>query len=287
MFVVARSSPTARRRRLASALRKLREDRSLSCAEVGKRLGWSEAKVSRIETARVGVKADDLEKLLDAFDVPADLRDTLTTLRRQASHRGWWHSYADALPAWFHNYVGLEDGARSLITYQNQLVPGLVQIDPYASAVIRAHQPTIEADEIDRQLTARATRRAILTRPEPLQYWLILDEAVLRRVVGSLEVARAQLVHLREVAALPNVTLQVLPFAGGAHASMGTSFTLMRFPDIGDRDIVYIEDLTTSQYLEEAADIARYTLVIDHLRASALSPEASDRFIADVLSSMT
>ncbi|WP_347674995.1 helix-turn-helix transcriptional regulator [Actinocorallia sp. B10E7] len=282
-----RSSPTARRRRLANALRQLREEHGLSCAELGRRLGWSEAKVSRIETARVGVKADDLDRLLEHFQVPEDLKEKLMLLRKQAGHRGWWHSYTDAFPLWFHNYVGLEDGARSLITYQNQLIHGLLQTDDYANAVIRAHQPAIGPEEIDRQLTARATRRATLTRTDPLIYWAILDEAVLHRVVGSADIMRAQLTHLRQMAALPNVTLQVLPFNAGAHASMGTSFNIMKFPDAGDPDIVYIEDLTTSQYLEEPHDIERYTVVIDHLRASALSPEASDSLIARFADDMT
>jgi transcriptional regulator with XRE-family HTH domain len=247
--LASRLSPTARRRRLATALRQLREERGLSCTDAGKTVGWSESKISRIETGRVGIRQDDLERLLDLYEVTGEPRAALLTLRRQATHRGWWHSYADALPAYFEDYVGLEDGAKSLLTYQNQLVHGLMQTEDYAAAVIRAAQPWATDDEVERQLAARATRQALLTAGNPLQVWAVLDEAVLRRPVGGATTMRAQLNRLREIAAFPNVTLQVLPFDAGAHASMGTSFELLQFPEPGDTAIVYIEDHTSSQYL--------------------------------------
>ncbi|WP_346040455.1 helix-turn-helix transcriptional regulator [Actinomadura chokoriensis] len=274
-----RSSPTARRRRLAGVLRQLREDRSLSCAEVGRAVGWSESKVSRIETGRTGIRADDLDHLLDVYEVDGDTRSTLRTLRKQAHHRGWWNSFSDAFPHWFRNYVGLEDGAKALMIYQADLVPGLMQTDDYAEAIIRAHRPSLESDEVERQLTARAARQALLTQPDPLELWVVLDEAALRRMVGGPKTMAAQLRRLEHLADLPHVTLQVLPFDQGAHASMGTSFHRLTFPEQDADDIVYIEDLTSSQYLEQPTDIERYTLVSDHLRASALSPEASKAFI--------
>jgi len=265
----------------------MREAHHLSCADAGRAVGWSESKISRIETGRVGVRQPDLERLLDLYEVSDETRTALLALRRQATHRGWWHSYADALPAYFEDYVGLEDGAKSLFTYQNQLVHGLMQTQEYAAAVIRAAQPAASADELERQLATRTTRQALLTAPNPLQVWAVLDEAVLRRQVGGIAVMRAQLHRIEEIAALASVTLQVLPFDTGAHASMGTSFELLQFPEAGDTAIVYIEDQTTSQYLETAADIERYTLVFDHLRASALAPERSAEFIGQVASSMT
>jgi len=282
-----RPSPTARRRRLAAALRQIREARHLSCAEAGKAAGWSESKISRIETGRVRTRQPDLERLLDLYEVSGDTRAALLALGRQATHRGWWHSYADALPAWFEDYVGLEDGAKSLFTYQNQLVHGLMQTEEYAAAVIRAAQPGAGADEVERQLAARATRQALLTASNPLQVWAVLDEAVLRRQVGGSAAMQAQLNRIREISTLSNVTLQVLTFDAGAHASMGTSFELLQFPEAGDTAIVYIEDHTSSQYLETTTDIERYTLVFDHLRASALSPERSSEFIGQVADSMT
>jgi transcriptional regulator with XRE-family HTH domain len=282
-----RLSPTARRRRLATALRQLREERGLSCTDAGKAVGWSESKISRIETGRVGIRQPDLERLLDLYEVTGDARAVLLTLRRQATHRGWWHSYTDALPAYFEPYVGLEDGAKSLFTFQNQLVHGLMQTEEYAAAVLQAGQPTATADEVERQLAARATRQALVTSRNPLLMWAILDEAVLRRTVGGTGVMREQLHRICEIAALPNVTMQVLPFDAGAHASMGTSFELLQFPEVGDTAIVYIEDLSTSQYLETLGDIERYTLIFDHLRASALSPERSVAFIGQVASNMT
>ena len=139
-----RSSPTARRRRLATALRQLREERNLNCTEAGKAVGWSESKISRIETGRVKIAQPDLERLLDLYEVTGETRTGLLTLARQATHRGWWRSYSDALPAWFENYVGLENGAKSLFTYQNQLVHGLMQTEDYATAIFAAHQPATE-----------------------------------------------------------------------------------------------------------------------------------------------
>ena len=281
-----RPSPTARRRRLAAALRQMREARRLSCADAGKAVGWSESKISRIETGRVRTRQPDLECLLNLYEVTGEERVALLTLGRQAAHRGWWHSYANALPAWFEDYIGLEDGAKSLLTYQNQLVHGLMQTEEYAAAVIRAAQPAAGTEEVERQLAARATRQALLTAPNPLQVWAVLDEAVLRRQVGGRTTMRAQLDRIREITALPNVILQVLPFDVGVHASMGTSFELLQFPEAGDTAIVYIEDHTSSQYLETDADIDRYTLVFDHLRAAALSPERSAEFITQAASSM-
>ncbi|GGU97431.1 transcriptional regulator [Actinomadura cremea] len=282
-----RSSPTARRRRLAAALRRLRETHNLSCAEVGRTLGWSESKVSRIETGRTGIRATDLDRLLSAYEVDEEMRKALHLLRRQASHRGWWSTYSDALPSWFQSYVGLEDGARSLMIYQSDLIPGLMQTDEYAEAIIRAHRPSLDADEIERQLTARATRQALLAQADPLEVWVVLDEAALRRMVGGRGTMVTQLHRLEELAELPNVTLQVLPFEQGAHASMGTSFHRLTFPEQDANDVIYLEDLTSSQYLEEPGDIERYTLVIDHLRASALPPEASVRFIRRVADGLT
>jgi transcriptional regulator with XRE-family HTH domain len=282
-----RSSPTARRRRLATALRQLREEHNLSCTEAGKTVGWSESKVSRIETGQVKIAQPDLELLLDLYEVTGDTRAGLLTLARQATHRGWWRSYSDALPAWFENYVGLENGAKSLFTYQNQLVHGLMQTEEYAEAVIRAAQPAATADEVERQTSARATRQALLSAANPLQVWAVLDEAVLRRPIGGPVTMLAQLNRLLEISAFRNVTLQVLPFDAGAHASMGTSFELLQFPELGDTAIVYIEDLTSSQYLEMPADLERYTLVFDYLRATALSPDRSTEFIAQVASGMT
>ena len=282
-----RSSPTARRRRLATALRQLREESNLNCTEAGKAVGWSESKISRIETGRVKIAQPDLERLLDLYEVTGETRAALLTLRRQATHRGWWHSYSDALPAYFEAYVGLEDGAKSLSTYQNQLVHGLMQTEDYSASILRAAQPSATEDEVERQLAARATRQALLTAATPLFVWAVLDEAVLRRQVGGKAAMRAQLRRLLEISAFPNVTLQVLPFDAGAHASMGTSFELLQFPEPGDTAIVYIEDQTTSQYLETTAEVERYTLVFDHLRASALSPERSAEFIDQVAAGMT
>jgi Domain of unknown function (DUF5753) len=137
-------------------------------------------KHGRIETGRVKIAQPDLQILLDLYEVTDETRASLLTLARQATHRGWWRSYSDALPAWFENYVGLENGAKSLFTYQNQLVHGLMQTEEYATAIFAAHQPALSADEVERRLATRATRQALLTAASPLHVWAVLDEAVLR-----------------------------------------------------------------------------------------------------------
>jgi hypothetical protein len=253
--------------------------------------------VGKLHVACLGVGVDPLTFAVDILTVAVfdgDLSDsafgalvTANAEGRQAAHRGWWYSYADALPSWFGDYVGLEDGAKSKLIYENQLVPSLMQTGDYAVAITRAARPWVDDDEVERQVAARTTRQALLTAPDPLQVWAVLDEAVLRRKVGGAATMRAQLLRLGEISALPNVTLQVIPFDAGAHASMGTSFSLLHFPEAGDSPIVYIENHTSSQYLETRAEIERYTLVFDHLRASALSPERSADFIGQVAAGMT
>ena len=273
-------SPSARSRRLAAELLRLREMSGLSREHVADRLGWSVSKLWRVETARSRAHHGDVADILDIYDVTGGQREALTKLAREARRRGWWHSYADVLADGFEVYVDLEADAAAIRTYESQLVPGLLQTVDYAHAVLTAAWVTIEPEEIDRRVAVRMRRQELVTsRDRPFQLWAILDEAVLRRLVGGRDVMHAQLMRLAETARQTNVTLQVLPFSVGAHIAMLGPFVLLSFPEQGDPDVVYLETDTSSLYLEEAQEIGRYSEIFDHLRATALSPRESVVFI--------
>ena len=235
----------------------------------------------RIERAEHGVAVGDARLLLDLYGVPAAQREEVLSLVREARQRGWWQSYADALPEPAAAYVGLEQDAASLAQYSAELVPGLLQTEDYARAIRRAGLLADTDETTERWLAVRTQRQARLHGDQALTYWAVLNEAVLRRTVGDAEVMHAQLQHLMEVAELPNVTLQVLAFDAGAHAAMDSSFTVIRFADQAAPDVIYIENATSVLYLEREAEVARYTLIFDHVRVRALDPDRSLRMIAE------
>ncbi|MDQ3406321.1 MAG: helix-turn-helix domain-containing protein [Actinomycetota bacterium] len=263
-------SPTVRRRRLASELRRFREVANLTIEEVGEKLECSASKISRIETGHVGVNPRDVRDLLQLYGIDENKREALVHLARQARQKGWWHAYTEVFTG---SFVGLEAEATSLHTHQALLVPGLLQTEDYTRAVIRAIRPDAEEAEIDKRVNGRLVRQRLLTDPHPPQYWAVIDEAVLYRVTGGPEVMRAQLTRLVEAAMMPNVTLQVVPFSAGAHAGMEAPFLILGFPEQADPDVVYVENTTSGVYLEQPSDVHRYTLMFDHLRATASPPD--------------
>ncbi len=273
----ARSSPTVKRRRLAAELRHHREAASLTIDEVAERLEWSTAKISRIENARVSVLPRDVKFLLRTYGLSEsdDAWEVLLTLARESRQKGWWQQYGEAVPDWFEVFVGLEAEAATIWGYDAEFVPGILQTEEYARAVHRAQLITATEDEIDRLVRVRMARQELLTSDDAAQVWLVLNEAVIRRVVGSPQIMREQLGRLIDASKLPNVTLQVVPFTAGAHPAMDGSFSLLAFPEPSDPNIVYIEYHTGALYLEKRADVTRYSLMFDHLRAAALSVDAS------------
>jgi transcriptional regulator with XRE-family HTH domain len=266
------NSPTVRRRRLASELRRLREAAQLTIDEVGEKLECSASKISRIETGHVGVTPRDVRDMLELYAIDDDQREALVQLAREARKKGWWHAYNEVFTG---SFVGLESDASSLHTHQALLVPGLLQTEKYMGSVIRAIRPDHGEEEVSRRVAARVTRQKLLIDAQPPEYWAILDEAVLHRTVGGPAIMREQLMKLLELSELPHVTLQVLPFTAGAHAGMEGPFLILGFPEPADPDVVYVENTTTGSYLEEPSDVYRYTLMFDHLRASALNPTDS------------
>jgi transcriptional regulator with XRE-family HTH domain len=274
-------SPTVRRRRLAAELRRLRDQAALTIEDVAEKLECSSSKISRIETEHVGVSPKDARELLKLYGVPSDQLEALVQLSKEARKKGWWHSYNEVFTGAF---VGLEAEASSLRAYQALLIPGLLQTEDYMSAVIRAARPDASGAQVEKRVSARLARQQLMTDPEPPRYWAVVDEAVLCRVVGGERVMHAQLEWLASRAALPHVTIQVLPFAAGAHAGMEGPFLILGFPEQADPDVVYVDNTTAGIYLEEPAEILRYTLMFDHLRAAALSPDDTLTRIAESIS---
>lgn len=270
--------PTVRRRRLASELRRLRESAGLTIDEVGDKLECSASKISRIETGHVGVTPRDARDMLELYGLPGDEREALVQLAREARTRGWWHKYNEVFTGAF---VGLEADASSLHAFQALLVPGLLQTEHYARAVFRAMRPDDTEPEIERRVSARMERQRLLTDPAPPEYWAVVDEAVLHREVGGPEVMAEQLSRLVQAATLPHVTIQVVPFDAGAHPGMEGPFLILGFPEQADPDVVYVDSTASGVYLEMPADVRRYSLMFDHLRATALKPDDSVRLIAE------
>jgi transcriptional regulator with XRE-family HTH domain len=276
--VPARTSPTVRLRRLSSRLRRLRETCGLSREDVAEQTGINPATLYRIETARVRPQGRTLAALLTLYGVDDAERASLVRVLKDARQRGWLQAYESELPEEYSAYIEFEDEARSVWNYESLFVPGLLQTEPYARAVIAGVLPTMNRDGIERLVNVRMERQAVLTRERPLQLWAICDEAALHRVVGGAKVMREQLVHLAEAAELPHVTLQLIPFEAGAHPGMPGPFVVMDFAN--DPNVVYIDSMAGDLFLEEEPEIRRYSAMFEHLRAIALSPTASAELIS-------
>jgi transcriptional regulator with XRE-family HTH domain len=269
------SSPTVKRRRLAAELRALREQAGLTLEEVAGRLEWSGGKISRIENARVGVLPRDVKFLLGVYGVAEDssLWNQLLALARESRQKGWWRDFGDAVPEGFETFVGLEAEAAALRSFEPECVPGLLQTEDYAHAVIRASMLTASEEEIGRHVALRMARQARLSGRDAPSWWVVLGEAAIRRTIGGPDVMRAQLERLLSAADLASATVQVLPFSAGAHPGLDGAFTILGFP--GDPDVVYVHYYTGTVYLEKPDDTGAYSLMFDHLRALALAPGAS------------
>ena len=280
---MARRSPTVRERRLARVLRHLREEADLTIEEVAEKLEMSASTVSRIETAQVGVRPRDLGFLLELYEVSETDRDQLLQIARERRQQRWWQEYAD-LPNIA--VAGLEDDASTIVQFSALLVPGLLQTEAYARAVLEAIRLDAKPVDIERRLQLRIHRQALLTSEHPPEYWVVLDEAALRREVGGPAVMAEQLGRLIEVAKLPNVTLQVLPFTSGEHPGMDGDFTILHYRESADPDVVYIENTGGDMYLEEREVTRRYNKLFDHLRAAAQNPGESIRTLGVIQSQL-
>lgn len=273
------ASPTIRRRRLAAELRRLRHEAGLSLEDVAGTLAWQVSKLSRIENRQIAIVTTDLRKLLDLYKVTEHAyRSELLELARRAAERGWWQSFtSDVVPRSLGTLIGLETEARTIRSYEPELVPGLLQTEAYARAVMRAWQPGLTAAEIDRRVEVRLGRQEVLTRadPPPPQVNFILNEAVLRRPVGGNEVMREQIQYLAKERDPANVTVQILSFSAGAHPAMVGPFQMLTFFEPGDLGLVNVENVMGALTLERPEEIRRYDEIWGILQAKALSPEDS------------
>jgi transcriptional regulator with XRE-family HTH domain len=267
-----RGSPTLRKRQLGMELRRLREAAGITIDQVAERLECSGSKISRIETGQTGVTPRDVRDMLGIYNVQTEYAEVLLQIAREARQKGWWQLFGDVLTG---AYVGLEAAADHIHSYEGQVVPGLLQTEEYAQAMILAARPDINAAEVEKRVRVRMSRQSLLSQDEPLDLWVVLDEAVLRRPVGGADVMLRQLGHLATVAELPNVTIQVLPFAAGAHAGMDGAFTMLQYDESADQNLVFASNAAGGLFLEKEDELERYEFIFDYLRAKALRPEES------------
>ncbi len=281
-----RQSPTARRRRLAAELRRLRDASKKSSVEVSKQLEWSPGKLTRMErngeTKRYS--PNDIKRLCDeVYETDARTRDYLMQLARDGRLRGWWEPYDEQLPKALSTLIGLEAEASELLTYQT-VVPGLFQIEPYARALFETADD-VDAEEIEDRIKVRLKRQEILEGPDATRVWAVLDEAAFRRQIGGPEVMQAQLEHLVKLARTPQVTIQVIPFAVGAHRGAGNpSFTIVRFPHPADLDAVHSDNIVGELVVDDETQVGQFDLAFRHLIGAALSPADTVKWTADLAS---
>jgi transcriptional regulator with XRE-family HTH domain len=276
--------PAVRRRKLGAELRALRARTRLTSGEAAALVGWHQSKVSRIETGASGVKPADVGRLLDAYGVEEpELRELLLMLAGSEDGGGrqnWWNAYRGVLPPTYRDFISLESQASGIRTLETSVVPGLLQTPEYARAVTRAAVGGLEDDKLDALVEVRLARQDVLRADPPLSLWAVLDEAVLHREVGGPKVMARQLQRLLDAARLPQVRLQVLPFAAGAHIGVTGPFVIFSFPSRSDLDVVVLDHLTSSLYLERKEDLQAYSEAFNSLRIHALSPEDTLDYIA-------
>jgi transcriptional regulator with XRE-family HTH domain len=281
---VLHGGPTVPRRLLGAQLRRLREERRITLEDAGNVIRASGSKMSRLETGRVGFKDRDVADLLTFYGVTDEQqRRALRELARGASSHGWWYDYTDVLPSWFEAYIGLEEAATSIRTYEIQFVPGLLQTEDYARAITLLGHQEAPAAEIEQRVQLRMGRQALLTKSQPVHLWAVLDEAVLRRPAGRPGVMRRQIQHLLQVAERPNVTIQVIPFSAGVHAAAGGPFSIMRFAEQDLPDVVYLEQLTSALYLDKRDSVDHYMAVMERLCLEATPTASTAKIINAIL----
>ncbi|UGT63686.1 helix-turn-helix domain-containing protein [Nocardia asteroides] len=267
-------------RRLAAMLLEMREDAQLGKEEVSSRTGINITTLYRIETAQARPQRRTLMAMLDLYDVDDKQREEAIELLTTALKPGMARAYEGSVSEVYAAYINFESEALSARHYQTSTVPGLLQTYEYANAVIDTSMPKLEASMMESRAKARMDRGVNLTKDEPLELWVVMDEAAIRRVVGGPVTMRGQLERLLQEIKRKNVILQILPFDAGAHPGMAGAFTLLDFPNPADPELVYIEGLAGDELIEGHTEIRRFGVIFDQLRAMALSPRDSAAMIA-------
>lgn len=278
------AAPTVLRMLLGTQLRRLRESRNISAQEAARAIRGSESKISRIELGRNAVREVDIADLLNLYGITNSTeREQLLTLASQANQPGWWHRHQDVLPPWFHSYLGLEESAESIRSFDTQFVPGLLQTEDYTAAVIELGR--YPREETDRLVFLRKERQRRFASGS-LRLWAIIDEVALRRPVGGADMMRRQLAHLLDISDRPGLTIQVSPFLTGASYAAPGSFSILQFATDDLPDVVYVEQLTSALYLDKRADVDRYIEAIDHISAHSCTPEQTTDLIRSMLAEL-
>jgi transcriptional regulator with XRE-family HTH domain len=275
--LMAGRSPKVRRRRLGIELRQLREDAELTIEQVAARLEVSDSKISRIENGQVSATPRDVRDMAALYGVTGQRMENLMQLARETREKPGWSEYSDLQPA----SAAYEAEASSILMFAPTIVPGLFQTPDYARAVLREILYDLPAGEIERRVEFRMKRQARLAESTPPKLWAVIDEALLHRMIGDPLTMHHQIKSLVEEATLPHVTLQLLPFAGGAHAGLDGPFTIVRFPEPNDRDMVYFEHTGWEHYLDDPTVISLYLSMFDHIRATALKPDDSLKLLSE------
>jgi transcriptional regulator with XRE-family HTH domain len=279
------AGPTVLRILLGTQLRRLREARGITAHEAAQAIRASESKISRIELGRNAFREVDIADLLTLYGITdVDEREQMLTLASQANQPGWWHRYQDVLPTWFQSYIGLEESAESIRSYDSQFVPGLLQTEEYSAAILDLGEFSLE--ETDRLVFLRKERQRRFTTGG-LRLWAVIDEMALRRPVGNAALMRAQLEYLLEIGDRPGLTLQVTPYPGGASYLVPGSFSILKFATADLPDVVYVEQLTSAMYLDKRSDVEQYTAALDKVGATSTTPEQTKAFIRALLDELS
>ena len=275
--------PTVLKILLGAQLRRLRDLAGVSRDDAGYHIRASGSKISRLELGRVSFKERDVADLLDFYGVGGEQKDQLLQLTHEANATPWWQKYRDVVPDWFQVYVGLEEAAALIRIYEVQFVPGLLQTEDYARAVVMQGAPSLSPEEIDSRVAVRMGRQKLFSRENPARLWAIVDEAALRRPIGSRDVLIGQINRLIDATSESSITLQVMPFKHGGHAAEGGAFTIMRFPEADLPDMVYMEYLTGAHYIDKPDDVELYAAVMERLSVAGTSPEKTRDILGDIL----
>jgi len=275
--------PTVLRILLGTHLRRLREAKGISAKQAASAIRASDSKISRMELGRNAIREIDVLDLLTLYGVETGEREQLLTLAEQANRPAWWHRYNDIIPEWFQAYVGMEEAARSIRVYESQFVPGLLQTEEYASAVLSLGDFPI--GETERHVILR-TERQRRFRQGDLMLWAVIDEGALRCPVAGIAVHLEQLRYLRDMSGTPTLTLQVLPSGMGGHAAP-CGFSILRFADPDLPDVVYVENLTSALYLDKHAEVDRYLLAMERLGIMAHDPRRTVEILDDIIKELT
>lgn len=268
---MAARSPKVRRRRLGNELRQLRENANLTIDQVATRLEVSDSKISRIENGQVSATPRDVRDMATLYGVTGQRMENLKQLARETREKAWFSQYNDMAIS----FAEYEAEASTILTFSPMILPGLFQTPDYARAIIRGIRYDLSPKEIDRRVEFRMKRQARLAETTPPKMWAVIDEAILHRIIGDPTIMHHQLKSLVETAGLPHVTLQLLSFAGGAHAGLDGPFIIIRFPEPTDLDMIYFEHPELEHYIDDPRALSLYVSLFDHIRATALKPDDS------------